>query len=321
MIEQRLASQLLTGPPASDPVTVTRRLLAIQGQDARGARLAIRARSTGLNVADVDSALTEQRSLVISWLCRGTLHLVASEDYHWLHALSTPPLFTAARRRLAAEGVSPGTADRALEAVNRSLIAEGPLTRAQLAERVASAGVPAAGDTHLAIMFLAGVEGIALRGPIVNGQHAYVSVRDWLGPPPPPRDRGPALAELARRYLAGHAPAHERDLVRWSGLPLRDARAGLMAIAGELADRGDGLLSLRRRLPASELPPPRLLGAFEPLLVGWGSRAFIAGSQRCGAHQKRDLPAVRPGTRRGRRDLETRSLLGAVGAVCADRRR
>ena len=82
-------------------------------------------------------------------------------------------------------------------------------------------------------MFLAGVERIALRGPIVNGQHAYVSVRDWLGPPPPPRDRGPALAELARRYLAGHAPAHERDLARWSGLPLRDARAGLMAIAGE----------------------------------------------------------------------------------------
>ncbi len=105
LIAQRLAAQLLAGTPASDPVTVTRRLLAIQAQDARGARLAIRARSAGLTVADVDSALSERRSLVISWLCRGTLHLVASEDYHWLHALSTPPLHAAAMRRLSAEGV------------------------------------------------------------------------------------------------------------------------------------------------------------------------------------------------------------------------
>jgi hypothetical protein len=70
LIEQRLAAQLLSGPPVSDLVSVARRLLAIQAQDARGARLAIRARSAGISVADVDSALSEQRSLVISWLPR-----------------------------------------------------------------------------------------------------------------------------------------------------------------------------------------------------------------------------------------------------------
>lgn len=80
-LAERLASQLLTGAPADDPVAVTRRLLAVQGQDPRGARLAIRARSTGLTAADVDRALTEERSLVITWLNRGTLHLVASDDY------------------------------------------------------------------------------------------------------------------------------------------------------------------------------------------------------------------------------------------------
>ena len=46
----------------------------------------------GLAAADVDRALSEERSLLITWLNRGTLHLVRSEDYPLLHALTTPPL-------------------------------------------------------------------------------------------------------------------------------------------------------------------------------------------------------------------------------------
>ena len=91
LLAERLTSQLLAGRPAKDPVAVAERLLAIQGQDPRGARLAVRARSRGLSASDVDRALTDDRSLVIDWLNRGTLHLVSSEDYFWLHALMTPP--------------------------------------------------------------------------------------------------------------------------------------------------------------------------------------------------------------------------------------
>ena len=40
--------------------------------------------------ADVDRALTDERSLLIATLNRGTLHLVRSEDYPWLQALMTP---------------------------------------------------------------------------------------------------------------------------------------------------------------------------------------------------------------------------------------
>src|SRR6266508_313633 len=112
MMRERLTTQLLAGPRAPDPVAVTERLRAVQAQDARGARLAVRARTAGLTAADVDRALTEERSLVVTWLNRGTLHLVRSEDYPWLHALTTPPLFTANARRLAEEGVPPADAER-----------------------------------------------------------------------------------------------------------------------------------------------------------------------------------------------------------------
>ncbi len=80
MLRARLTAQLLAGAPARDPVAVAERLLAIQGQDPRGARLAVRARTEGLTAADVDRALTDDRSLLITWLNRGTLHLVRSED-------------------------------------------------------------------------------------------------------------------------------------------------------------------------------------------------------------------------------------------------
>jgi hypothetical protein len=59
MIAERLSAQLLSGAPARDAVAVAERLLAVQGQDARGVRLAIRARTAGLSVADVDGALTQ----------------------------------------------------------------------------------------------------------------------------------------------------------------------------------------------------------------------------------------------------------------------
>src|SRR5690349_23607726 len=252
------------------------RLLAVQAQDARGARLAVRARTEGVSAADVDRALSEERSLLIAWLNRGTLHLVRSEDYPWLHALTTPPLLTSNSRRLRQEGVSEAAAEKGMEVVERALTEEGPLTRPQLRERLFAAGVPMAGQALVHILFLATLRGFAVRGPMIGKEHAYVLVRDWLDAQKPV-DREAALAELARRYLVGHAPADDRDLARWAGLPLRDARAGLAAIAGELVERDDGLVHLAVAPPKPEVPGPRLLGAFDPLLLGWTSRERILG--------------------------------------------
>ena len=277
MIAERLTSQLLSGQPARDPVAVAERLLAIQGQDPRGARLAVRARTKGLTAADVDRALTNDRSLLITWLNRGTLHLVRSEDYAWLHALTTPPLFTANARRLEQEGVTPDAADRGVAVIERALAAEGPLTGQQLRKRLAGANVRTEGQALPHVIWLASLRGVLVRGPMVGKQHAYVLVRDWLGKAPAV-DRDKALAELARRYLAGHGPATDRDLAKWAGLPLRDVRAGLAAITPELEQREGGLVHLKKAAPAAELPPPRLLGAFDPVLLGWTSREDIVGT-------------------------------------------
>ncbi len=274
---QRLRAQLLTGKPARSVSEVTGRLLAVQAQDPRGARLAIRARTSGLRAADVNGALTADRSVVVSWLNRGTLHLVLAEDYWWLHRLTAPQMLTGNARRLAQEGVPPEDAERGAGVIERSL-ADGPLTRAELRERVAAAGVRTQGQAMVHILALATLRGLTVRGPMRGPEQAFVLVRDWLGAPPPPVARERALGLLARRYLAGHGPATDRDLGKWAGLPLGDARQGLAAIAPVLADRDDGLASLRvRKAEEEECPVPalRLLGAFDPLLLGWASRELF----------------------------------------------
>ncbi len=270
MLRERLTAQLLAGPRAQSAEAVVERLLAVQGQDPRGARLAIRARSEGLTASDVDRALNE-RALVITWLNRGTLHLVRSEDYPWLQALTAPRLMTSSARRLAQEGLTPDATERGVKAIERTLAEEGPLTRVELRERIAAAGVRTEGQALVHLLLEASLRGIAVRGPMIGREHAYVLVRGWL-PKRKPIDRERALEELARRYLVGHGPAGERDLAKWAGLPLRDARAGLGAIASELIEREDGLLDLVRGVAAAELPPPRLLGSFDPVLHGWVSR-------------------------------------------------
>ncbi len=273
-LARRLTAQLLAGRPALDPVAVVNRLLAVQGQDPRGARLAIRARSQGTTAAEVDRLLTDERSLLITWLNRGTLHLVRSEDYFWLHALTTPQLRTSNLTRLAQHGVTAAQARRAVSLVKRALAANGPMTGPALRERLRGAAIPTDGQAFIHVMFAAALDGSVVRGPMIGRQHAYALVSDWL-PAKPRFDRDVALAELARRYLAGHGPAEAADLARWAGVPLGTARSGFEAIAGELVQRPDGLLELRKRSRAAPLPPPRLLGAYEPVLLGWRSRAEL----------------------------------------------
>ena len=66
---ERCAAQLLCGEPARSAAEVARRLLAIQAQDPRGARLTIRVRSAGVSASEVDAALAS----------RGTQLAVASD--------------------------------------------------------------------------------------------------------------------------------------------------------------------------------------------------------------------------------------------------
>jgi uncharacterized protein YcaQ len=272
----------------------------VQAQDQVAGMLSIRVRSSSLTRADVERALVEERSIVRLWAMRGTIHLVPAEDARWLNDVFAPAAMAASHRRLGQLGVPEADRPRAVEAIRAALAAHGPLTRTELMEHVARAGVATAGQAAAHLPQLAALEGHVCFGPPAGAKPTYVLRDDWIGPLPA-RPRHEALAELARRYVGAYGPAAPEDLAAWSGLALRDARAGWAAIAPDLVEvrvRGERAWLAREDAallgePLPKQPPLRLLPAFDTYLLGYRTRDLAVPPE----HARRVWPGggiVRP---------------------------
>jgi hypothetical protein len=279
----RAATQLLHRPTsAKDPAAIARAIGGAQAQDVYAGPLTFRSRSRKLTAADIKRARTEERSLLRTWVMRRTVHLIPTDDAGWWLPLFEPIFEKWSRRRLGQLGMPPGDAARALRLIAKSLADDGPQTRPELAHRVVEAGIELNEQTRLHIIGVAVTSGIACLGPDRGSQTCLVRREDWIGEPPP-FERERALAELARRYLGGFSPASERDFAYWSGLPLRDVRAGLAAISGEIEEVSVGdetMLTMRGARP--RLPrrgQVLMLGNFDTYLLGWVDRTFSVSGE------------------------------------------
>jgi hypothetical protein len=278
----RLRAQRLAGRRPRDVAELVRAVGGLQAQDTPASRLAVRARSTGLDQAAVRRACNQDRSVVRTWTMRGTLHMVAAEDAGWLVALLGPGPAAGNRHRRLQLGLEDRLCERALE-VLPAVLADGPLSRAELVRGLAARGVriDPAGQAPAHLVGFAAMRGLVCRGPDLDGDEAsYVLLEDWAGAGRA-LDADDALAELARRYLGGHGPAGPEDLAAWSGLALGRARRAFELAAADLREvELDG-----RRLwapagastarPRAAGPVVRLLGRFDDYLLGWRGRDLI----------------------------------------------
>ena len=248
----------------------------LQAQAAPAARLAVRPRAAGLNAADVDRACAD-RGVTRTWAMRGTLHLVATTDVRWMTGLFGPIFNRKDRRRRLQLGLGDEFCQRALAALASILAGSSPLTRAELIERLATAGIEIDSRTqqppHL-LGYAAG-RGLICRGPDRPGEEpTYVLLDEWV-PQGPALSRDDALAELARRYLAGYGPATRADLTSWSGLPATDTKRAWELIADQTIPAGADLVALAGQSLDGAPPLPRLLAHFDPLLMGYRDRTLI----------------------------------------------
>ncbi len=273
---------------------------------------------TGVHASDVDAGLSERRSLVVTWLHRGTLQLVGADDYWWLHPLTTPQVVVRNRTRLHQEGVSDRQAERGVEVIVDALRAKGVQTRAELRRRLDAAHVPTKGQAFVHVLLAASLRSDVVRGPMRGGEHAFVAASDWLGDAPEPLERSDALARLARRYLEGHGPADARDLAKWAGLTLGDARRGFGGIAAEVVDASGRTRRSRRAHERTRAPQiattqaattraATTQAATTRCVRSTAARLGVAGTVRRIAPRHRDderpVPAVRAGRRAGRRHV------------------
>jgi hypothetical protein len=287
----RWRAQLLDGRPIPDAgvAGVVAHLGGLQAQAALPARMAVRPRAAGLTAAAVDRACAD-RDVTRTWAMRGTLHMIATADLRWMTDLFGPIFVRKDRRRRLQLGLDDQFCERALAALASILAGSAPLTRAELIERLAAEGVAIDPKTqqppHL-LGYAAG-RGLICRGPDRPGEEpAYVLLDEWA-PGAPARPRDEALAELARRYLGGYGPAARADFARWSGLPAADTKRAWALIADQtvpVTAAGPGLASTGlAALAGTELdgaqldgarPRPRLLGHFDPWLLGYDDRDLV----------------------------------------------
>lgn len=273
----------------SDAAAVAGRVAAhlggLQAQAAPPARLAIRPRATRLTGTALTAADTDRAGadgvVTRTWAMRGTLHMVATPDVRWMTSLFGPFFIQKDRRRRLQLGLDDQLCERALAALGSILAGSHPLTRAELIERLADAGIgidPRTQQPPHLLGYAAG-RGLICRGPDRPGDEpTYTLLDDWA-PDAPALSRDEALAELARRYLGGYGPAARADFAVWSGLPATGTRRAWELIAGEtiaVAVAGTELTA-RADAPLDQPPPqPRLLGHFDPLLWGTGTGTWCS---------------------------------------------
>lgn len=269
--DARTRAQGLAGT-ATTVADAVRQVVGLQAQDVRANRLAVRVRTAGLTAEDVDQAC-RGRTVVRTWAMRGTLHMLAAEDFGWVNGLLGPYFADKGAPRRRQLGLDKALLERAMAGLTE--IVTEPLTRRDIVERLADRGVrldpKSQQPPHL--FGYAANTGLLCRGPDTEkDEPTYVLVRDWLGEQKPV-DEPEALAILAERYLRGHGPATAGDLAMWSGLPITKARAAFDAIGDRIevveAAGVEAAVLEQEDLPAA---PTRLLGHFDAYLLGYRGR-------------------------------------------------
>jgi len=261
---QRLHSHLLGDNAYDAPHEVVAHFGAVQAQDYHAMLWALGVRTRGAGQSDVERAIA-QRRIVRCWPMRGTLHVVAAEDVRWMLELLAPRVLARERWRIERDfELDAKTLRRGRTLVERALRGGRTLTRAELYAALEKGGIAAGGGRGLQVIFTLAHERVICFGPRQGKQPAFVLLDEWV-PASPPKPREEALAELARRYFASHAPAGAGDFVWWSGLTVKEAKEAI-ALSGVHLDGGDS---------AAAPPSVHLLPPFDEYTVAYKDRAAI----------------------------------------------
>lgn len=232
LLTRRLHTQHIAGPPLSNPESVVRLLGAVQSQDYLGAKWSLGQRVRNGTDAGMDRAFNEGR-ILRTHVLRPTWHFVTPDDIRWMLQLTAPHVHALNNYPYRLTGLDASVRARTRRLITRALEGGQSMTRKELAAILDGDRLGGTGLRMAYIMMNAELEGLVCSGPLKGKQHTYALLEERV-PPARPRSREDALAELARRFFSGHAPATLKHFSWWSGLSVKDSRAGLAMVEREL---------------------------------------------------------------------------------------
>ena len=224
MLATRLHNQKLVATNLLQPEDIVSWLGAVQAQDYIGAKWALGLRATDLTDAAIEQAFAAGR-ILRTHLLRPTWHFVTPSDIRWLLALTGPRVQAVNRgygRRL---GLDDRVFTRARIVIERALEGGNHLTRKEIAAALRRARITVDGQQLAHLVGDVELQAAICSGPRRGKQFTYALVAE-RAPHARVLSRDEALAELTRRYFQSHGPATMRDFSWWSGLTMKDVRAG-----------------------------------------------------------------------------------------------
>jgi hypothetical protein len=279
LLRRRLSNQKLTRSAFRKPSDVVAWLGAVQAQDYPGARWALAQRAPGLTDAAVEAAFDEGAILRTHFM-RPTWHFVTPADIRWMVALTAPRVHAVSAYYYRKSGLNSGIFRRSRKALEGALRGGRQLTRAELASVLRKARIPADGLRLNYLMMQAELDQVICSGARRGKQFTY-ALFDERVPATRSLDRDEALAEMTRRYFTSHGPATVRDFVWWSGLTVRDAKAGLDMAGRALAREAIGGLTCwfapSRAVAPPAAPTAYLLPNYDEYLIAYKDREHVAG--------------------------------------------
>jgi hypothetical protein len=268
----RLVNQQIGCPKYETAGELVAWLGAMQAQDYLGALWAIGLRLPHSTQAEVEQAIAD-RTIIRTWLLRGTLHFVAAADVHWMLELVTPRILAGNARRQQQLELDRATISRSEKLFVGALQGGKQLTRDAMYALLEAAHISAAGQRGYHIVSHLAQRRLICFGPHQGKQPTFTLLDEWA-PNAKSLHRDKALAALARRYFTGHGPATLEDFVWWSGLKVADARVGLDIIASDLVKEtlGDRTYWMPESAQVSPNFSAYLLTGFDEYLLGYTDR-------------------------------------------------
>jgi hypothetical protein len=274
---------LLRRAPKKDLAKVVGDISGAQAQVMSAAELQVAVR-VDCSVEDVRKALWKDKTLVKTWMMRGTLHLIPGKDL---------PLYTAAMSKrwirvnnawLKFMQVSEPEVWQLVDAMGAALNGM-PMSREELIDKVAKDEPPrvraALKSGWGGMLKPAARNGLLCFGPSRGQNVTFVRPEEWLGSwrKVDPED---ALVGAARRYVHTYGPSTKEDFARWWGNWPGVGVAAWKGLESELATvTVEGYKAQMLASDLKNLPTPstdlsvQLLPNFDPYLMGHSNRDHL----------------------------------------------
>lgn len=283
----RLLARHHLGTPwvAASAETIVSDIVGLQAVSPSAPYLALAARLSGFERARLDSALYDRRTLSLFRCMRGTVFAVRSEMLPALFAATERAVRHHSARFLGNKGVSMRHFELLATAVLERIAEEGPLTIAELRERLRPHADMAAVVTHMCN------EGLLLRDRPADEwpgrRFRYARFSDALpGVGLDTLSEEDGTLALVRAYVRAFGPVTEPDVVWWTGAGRRRTAVALEAMGDEIVEVAVEGTDEPRLMHAADLeelesatqmdrPSVALLPTLDPLLMGVTRREFL----------------------------------------------